>query len=94
VKLGHVALDCTKIKANASWRGRIVAHQGNDMTHETLPLRLHPSGEQLAVESEAAQLSSFAGPVRVEWDRSSPLTPLGQLVYFIEYSKSRAGSMR
>jgi hypothetical protein len=23
----------------------------------------------------------------VEWDRSSPLTPLGQLVYFIEFLK-------
>jgi Transposase DDE domain group 1 len=61
------------------------------MTHETLPQRLHPAGEQLPVEASAPTgpitLDTFAGPVRVEWDRSSPLTPLGQLVYFVEFLK-------
>ena len=32
-------------------------------------------------------LDTFAGPVKVEWDASSPLTPLGQLVYFAEFLK-------
>ena len=32
-------------------------------------------------------LDTFAGPVKVEWDRSSPLTPLGQFVYFAEFLK-------
>ena len=32
-------------------------------------------------------LDTFAGPVRVEWDATSPLTPLGQLVYFAEFLK-------
>ena len=59
------------------------------MRQEILPQRLHPSGEQLPVEANAptgpTTLDTFAGPVRVEWDRSSPLTPLGQFVYFIEF---------
>ena len=32
-------------------------------------------------------LDTFAGPVKVEWDVRSPLTPLGQLVYFAEFLK-------
>ena len=52
---------------------------------------LHPTGEQLPVEAPAPcgpqTLDTFAGPVRVEWDTSSPLTPLGQLVYFAEFLK-------
>ena len=52
---------------------------------------LHRAGEQLPVEapapSGAQTLDTFAGPVKVEWDTSSPLTPLGQLVYFAEFLK-------
>ena len=52
---------------------------------------LHPSGEQPPVEAPAHSgpqtLDTFAGPVKVEWDVSSPLTPLGQLVYFAEFLK-------
>jgi hypothetical protein len=33
------------------------------------------------------RLDTFACPVKVEWDTSSPLTPLGQIVYFIEFLK-------
>jgi hypothetical protein len=61
------------------------------MTHDPLLPILHPTGEQLPVEvavpSGAVTLDTFAGPVKVEWDTSSPLTPLGQLVYFIEFLK-------
>jgi hypothetical protein len=61
------------------------------MTHSSLPQRIHPVGEQLPVEANAptgpVTLDTFAGPVRVEWDRSSPLTPLGQFVYFVEFLK-------
>jgi hypothetical protein len=35
----------------------------------------------------AETLDTFAGTVKVEWDRSSPLTPFGQAVYFIEFLK-------
>jgi hypothetical protein len=34
-----------------------------------------------------ATLDTWAGPVRVEWDRTAPLTPYGQLPFFIEYLK-------
>jgi DDE family transposase len=61
------------------------------MTHEILPQVVHPSGEHLPVEANApigpTTLDTYAGPVRVEWDRSRPLTPLGQVVYFIEFLK-------
>ena len=52
---------------------------------------VHPPGEQLPVEpgfpAGPQTLDTFAGPVKVEWDASSPLTPLGQLVYFAEFLK-------
>jgi hypothetical protein len=52
---------------------------------------LHPAGEHVPVEAPALSgivtLDTFAGAVKVEWDRSSPLTPLGQAVYFIEFLK-------
>ena len=61
------------------------------MTHDPLLPMLHPCGEQLPVEVDAASgpvtLETFAGPVRVEWDASSPVTPLGQIIYFIEFLK-------
>jgi predicted HicB family RNase H-like nuclease len=61
------------------------------MTHDPLLPILHPHGEQFPVEAPAAigpvTLDTFAGPVKVEWDASSPLTPLGQIVYFIEFLK-------
>jgi Transposase DDE domain group 1 len=34
-----------------------------------------------------ATLDTWAGPVRVEWDPTAPLTPYGQLPFFIEYLK-------
>src|SRR5262244_279893 len=52
---------------------------------------VHPAGEHAPVVAPALArtetLDTFAGPVKVEWDRSSPLTPLGQAVYFIEFLK-------
>lgn len=61
------------------------------MTHDPLPMSLHPQGEQLPVETPSPAgpmtLDTFAGPVKVEWDASSPPTPLGQRVYFAEFLK-------
>ena len=58
--------------------------------HSALP-SCHLRGEQLPVEAVPPAgrqtLDTFAGPVRVEWDGSSPLTPLGQIVYFAEFLK-------
>ena len=33
-------------------------------------------------------LDTWAGPIRVEWDMPAPLTPYGQLPFFIEYLKA------
>ena len=61
------------------------------MTHVSLPQCLHPPGEQPLVETASqtgpVTLDTFAGPVRVEWDATCPMTPLGQLVYFAEFLK-------
>ena len=57
-----------------------------------------PAGEQPVVERASAgpvvadtlgpvTADTFAGPVHVEWDNSAPLTPLGQLPFFIEFLK-------
>ena len=54
-------------------------------------LPVHPAGEQPTVEQDAvpapATLDSWAGPIRVEWDATAPLTSYGQLPFFIEYLK-------
>ena len=51
----------------------------------------HPVGEQLPVEvlgsSSPVTLETFAGSVKVEWDETSPLTPLGQVAFFVEFLK-------
>jgi len=47
---------------------------------------LHPAGEHVPVAG-AETLDTFAGPVKVERDRSSPLTPFGQAVSFIGFLK-------
>ena len=61
------------------------------MTHENMPATLHPTGEQLPIETgiptSTAPLDTFAGPVHVDWDQSSAMTPLGQVAYFIEFLK-------
>jgi hypothetical protein len=50
-------------------------------------LPAHPVGEQPAVEEWSAVADTFAGRVHVEWDTTAPVTPLGQLPFFIEYLK-------
>ena len=47
----------------------------------------HPLGEQPAVESGAATVDTFAGRIDVEWDSTAPVTPFGQLPFFIDYLK-------
>jgi Transposase DDE domain group 1 len=58
--------------------------------NKALPV-LHPGGEHVPVVTPASPgaetLDIFGGTVKVEWDRSSPLTPFGQSVYFIEFLK-------
>jgi hypothetical protein len=49
-----------------------------------------PLGEQPVVEWMSAApvvADTFAGRVHVEWDNTAPVTPFGQLPFFIEYLK-------
>jgi hypothetical protein len=61
------------------------------MSHDTPPPSVHPAGEQPPIEKGATPavttLDSWAGAIRVEWDATAPLTPYGQLPFFIEYLK-------
>jgi len=62
------------------------------MTHDPPVCRVHPKGEQSPVERDGMPsgigIDSFAGPVRVEWDREAALTPLGQLPFFVDFLKT------
>jgi hypothetical protein len=61
------------------------------MSQENSLPALHPTGEHVPVVVPALPgvetLDTFGGTVKVEWDHSSPLTPFGQAVYFIEFLK-------
>jgi hypothetical protein len=62
------------------------------MTYDRSRPGVHPAGEQSLVAGEgspsAALVDSFAGPVRVEWDRAASSTSLGQLAFFIDFLKT------
>ena len=62
------------------------------MSHDPTTLPVHPAGEQPLIDPTTATdpptLDTFGGSVRVEWDRSSPLTPFGQMSYFIDFLKT------
>src|SRR5664279_3233736 len=47
----------------------------------------HPQGEQPMVEPRSTIADTFAGHVHVEWDPAAPVTPFGQLPFFIDYLK-------
>src|SRR3954464_861909 len=47
----------------------------------------HPAGEPPAVEVRAAIAATFAGRIHVEWAATAPVTPFGQLPFFIDYLK-------
>src|SRR6202049_2242766 len=57
------------------------------MGTETTSLVVHPEGEQPEVEAWSAIADTYAGRVHVEWDATAPVTPFGQLPFFIEYLK-------
>jgi hypothetical protein len=50
-------------------------------------LIVHPQGEQPSVELRPLTADTFGGRVHVEWDDTAPVTPLGQLPFFIDYLK-------
>src|ERR1700760_563538 len=47
----------------------------------------HLMGEQPVVEDYSAIADTFAGRIHVEWDATAPVTPFGQLPFFIDYLK-------
>ena len=57
------------------------------MNTATSDLAVHPLGEQPTVEPWSAIADTFAGRVHVEWDATAPVTPFGQLPFFIDYLK-------
>ncbi len=57
------------------------------MGTETTSLVVHPEGEQPEAEAWSAVADTYAGRVHVEWDATAPVTPFGQLPFFIEYLK-------
>src|ERR1700704_2985198 len=50
-------------------------------------LLAHPLGKQPMVESRSAVAATFAGRVHMKWDATAPVTPFGQLPFFIDYLK-------
>jgi Transposase DDE domain group 1 len=57
------------------------------MSIEQQGLIVHPAGEQPTIEAWSAIADTFAGRVHVEWDADAPVTPFGQLPFFIDYLK-------
>jgi hypothetical protein len=57
------------------------------MTHQNQGAVSHPTGEQPPVEEPSAVADTFAGRVHVEWDATAPVTPFGQLPFFIDFLK-------
>jgi len=57
------------------------------MDASTTELTPHLAGEQSPVEELFATADTFGGRVHVEWDPTVPITPLGQMPFFIDYLK-------
>src|ERR1700676_5198124 len=57
------------------------------MTHPIPGAVTHPAGEQPPVEDPSVIADTFAGRVHVEWDSTAPVTPFGQLPFFIDFLK-------
>ena len=57
------------------------------MTIDSAVALAHPAGEQPEIEEWSAIADTFGGRVHVEWDAAEPVTPLGQLPFFVEYLK-------
>ena len=57
------------------------------MGTEARDLAVHPAGEQPRVEPWSAIADTFAGRIHVEWDQQAPVTPFGQLPFFIDFLK-------
>ncbi len=57
------------------------------MSTEPRGLAVHHPGEQPEVAVALAISDTFAGRIHVEWDAAAPMTPFGQLPFFIDCLK-------
>jgi hypothetical protein len=57
------------------------------MTQQVRTAVTHPEGGQPPVEEPSAIADTFAGRVHIEWDATAPVTPFGQLPFFIDFLK-------
>jgi hypothetical protein len=60
-----------------------------EMTIDLAAALAHPAGEQSEIEEWSAIADTFGGRVHVEWDAAEPVTPLGQLAFFVEILEAR-----
>jgi hypothetical protein len=58
------------------------------MTEANAVVRAHPEGEQPLVDGQAVPLDTYAGRIDIDWDPHAPVTPLGQMPFFISFLKS------
>lgn len=67
------------------------------MEDQDLPTTTHPMGElsncvlnsqKTDENSEGIHCDTFAGLVHVEWDEQTPVTPIGQLIFFTQFLKT------
>jgi hypothetical protein len=61
------------------------------MSNELMTTKSHPEGEPPTVllgDMARSVVDSYAGKIHVEWDPDLPMTPLGQLPFFIDYLKA------
>jgi Transposase DDE domain group 1 len=57
------------------------------MVSKTQVAVAHPAGEQPPVAEPSTIVDTFAGRVHIEWDAEAPVTPFGQLPFFIDFLK-------
>lgn len=55
------------------------------------PKKIHPAGEKsqplIAQEANRISVDTYGGRVYIDWDHETPVTPMGQLSFFIEFLK-------
>jgi hypothetical protein len=54
-------------------------------------LPAHPAGEQSLVEwadDQPIPVDTYAGRIHIEWDPEAPITPMGQMAFFIAFLKT------
>jgi hypothetical protein len=61
------------------------------MTEGSAVFRVHPEGEQPLVEvpdDQPVPIDTYGGRIDIEWDPRAPVTPLGQMPFFISFLKT------